>query len=767
MTIDQVIDRLQRDAEFMSCVTTWKKNPPRDAQFAPFPGSIDARLHNALQQHGIKQLYTHQAAAIDNILQGKNTVIVTPTASGKTICYNVPVLNAVLTKEESRAIYLFPTKALSQDQLNELHSLVKLLEGQIHFDIKSFTFDGDTPQSARKAIRSSGHIVVTNPDMLHSGILPHHTIWVKLFENLKFIVIDEIHHYRGVFGSHLTNVIRRLKRVCQFYGSQPQFICCSATIANPRELAEQLTGESMVLIDNNGAPQGEKHIVLYNPPVVNRELGIRRSYIKESERIATRFVTQMVQTIVFLRSRMSVEILLTYLKESMRHAKKSAHLIRGYRGGYLPLERRAIEKGLKDGSIIGVVSTNALELGIDIGQLQVCVIAGYPGTIASTVQQSGRAGRKLGSSLVILVASSSPLDQYIVNHPDYLFQRSPEAGIVDPDNLLILLSHVKCAAFELPFSTEERYGSRWIGEGGLDSTQDILEFLQEKGVVHQSEDKWHWMTDSYPAEGVSLRSAAEENVVIIDQTQPRERVIGQIDLFASQLMVHDDAIYIHEGQQYHVDKLDWERRKAYVTQVSVDHYTDAQLKTDLRVLEVLEEESLTNGTPGYGEVVVTNLVTMYKKVKFHTHENIGWGKISLPELDLHTTSFWYRFPQDIASQLSISNQDLGDGLKAVSNVLSQVVPLFVMGDPKDFSSLPMVRAPLWQNPAIFIWEHYPGGVGYSKKIFHVYRDAILVAKGLIEKCGCITGCPSCVGPVLEVGENGKMTALQLLEYMKV
>ena len=766
MNIDQIIDVLQRDEKFLSCVTRWEKIPAQEARFRDFPESIDPRLAAAFYKHGIKQLYTHQEQSIKNILNKKNTVIVTPTASGKTLCYNIPVLNEILKNEAARALYLFPTKALAQDQLVELQRVVDLLEDSISFDIKTYTFDGDTPQTARKSIRSSGHIVVTNPDMLHSGILPHHTLWVKLFENLKYIVIDEIHNYRGVFGSHLANVLRRLKRICTFYNSNPIFICCSATIANPAELAESLTGEPVQLVDENGAPRGEKHFILYNPPVINRELGIRRSYIKETQRIAAKFITQMQQTIVFVRSRMSTEILLTYLKNTMRSFKKSSRLVRGYRGGYLPLQRREIERGLRDGSIIGVVSTNALELGIDIGQLQVCVIAGYPGTVASTLQQAGRAGRRLGASVSVLVASSSPLDQYIISNPEYILGKSPEAGIVDPDNLLILLSHIKCAAFELPFTSTEKFGLKFNGSGGLDATFEILEYLEEMNVIHQANDKYHWMAETYPAEAVSLRSAAEENIVIIDKTEPKEKVIGEIDLFAAQLMVHDEAIYIHEGQQFHVDKLDWERKKAYIHKVNVDYYTDAQLKSNLKVLEEFEQKDDSKGGRfGYGEVVVTSLATMYKKVKFNTHENVGWGKISLPELELHTMSFWYSFTDDIARELELDEQQLGDGLKGLAHVLSHVVPLYVMGDPRDFSSLPMVRSPLWERSTVFIWEQYPGGVGFSKKLFHIFPQVCRSAIDLIKDCQCKNGCPSCVGPTLEAGEFSKITAIKLLEHI--
>ncbi|RQW07889.1 DEAD/DEAH box helicase [candidate division KSB1 bacterium] len=766
MTIEQVIDRLQRDESFMSCVTEWRQIPAQEAEFADFPAEIDERLVRALGRHGIKRLYSHQAEAIRSVLTAQSTAIVTPTSSGKTLCYNIPVLHAIIQTAEARALYLFPTKALAQDQIHELHAIIQQVDEDIPFSIKSYTFDGDTPASARKAIKSSGHIVVTNPDMLHTGILPHHTQWVKLFENLRFIVIDEIHQYRGVFGSHMANVLRRLKRICQFYNSTPVFICCSATIANPRELAEQLTGEKMMLVDKNGAPHGKKHFILYNPPVVNRELGIRRSFIQETQRIAADFIGNDLQTIVFTRSRMNVEILLTYLRETMRRLTKQSARIRGYRGGYLPLERRDIERGLRDGSVIGVVSTNALELGIDIGQLQVAIIAGYPGTISSALQQSGRAGRRQETSLAIIVSSSSPLDQYIANNPHYFFERSPESAVIDADNLLLLLSHLKCAAFELPFSTDERFGLSFDHSQGVDSTQEILQYLEESGVVHLSGDKWHWMSETYPAESISLRSAAEENIVIIDRTNVQEKVIGEIDLFAAQLMVHQDAIYLHEGKPFHVDALDWPRRKAYVHSVKVDYYTDAELKCDLKVLDVFESAEAESGCScGYGEVVVTSLATMYKKIKFHTHENIGWGKIHLPECELHTTAFWHCFPDEVQALIGVNKDELGDGLKGLAHLYRNIAPLFIMGDRSDISALPMVRSPFTERATIYIWEQVPGGIGQSKKLYHLFDSVIVAGRELIQSCGCQNGCPSCVGPQLEVGERSKEVALRLLDYM--
>ncbi len=752
MTLEQVLDAFRDSPEFMANVTAWRKLPARAAVVADFPENLDPRLAEALRGRGISRLYSHQAEAIRHILDRRHTVVVTPTASGKTLCYNLPVLQSVLADPESRALYLFPTKALSQDQVDELHGLIEPTGA----DIKTFTFDGDTPASARKAVRSAGHIVVTNPDMLHQGILPHHTGWVKLFENLRFVVVDEVHFYRGVFGSHLANVLRRLKRICAFYGSRPLFIGCSATIANPRELFERLIEEEAVLVDRNGAPRGEKHFIFYNPPVVNAELGIRRSSIKEAQSVARRFLASGVQTIIFVRSRLRVEILLTYLKETFQSLKRSADKVRGYRGGYLPNLRREIERGLRDGSIQCVVSTNALELGIDIGQLSASIMAGYPGTIASTWQQAGRSGRRESVSVSVLIASSAPLDQYVIRHHDYFFDSPSENGIVDPDNLIILTEHLKCAAFELPFREGERFGT--------DATEQLLQYLEEHRVLHRAGDgQYHWTSESYPAEEVSLRSAAPDNVVIIDTTRG-ERVIGEVDLFSAPVMVHDEAIYLHEGEPYHVDKLDWDRRQAMVRRVQSDYYTDAQTKTDIRVLDEFEESPVSGGKKGHGEVSVTCVATLYKKIKFGTHENVGSGRIHLPEMTMHTTAYWWELDERVLETLKLTESSLGDGLKAVANLLANVAPIWVMTDPNDLRTIPMRRSPFAGKPTVYIYEHIPGGVGYGKKLYQNHGLILSAARDLIRSCHCASGCPSCVGPMLEVGEKGKESALRLLEW---
>ncbi len=755
MNLEQLIPYLQQQRDFMQNVTHWETLEARPAQFVPFPGGVDARLREALQQKGIRQLYSHQAEAFQHVQNGKNVVLVTPTASGKTLGYNLPVLHRILQDDAARALYLFPTKALAQDQYHELHELVSLLG----VDIKTYTFDGDTPVSARPAIRRAGHVVMTNPDMLHQGILPHHTIWLKLFENLRFVVIDEVHSYRGVFGSHLANVVRRLKRIARFYGSEPQFICCSATIANPRELAEKITGEAVELVDHNGAPRGRKHFVLYNPPLVNRELGIRRSVLKEINRMARLFMETRVQSIVFARSRNRVEVLTRYLKEQARGLHIPERQVRGYRGGYLPLERREIERGLRDGSILSVISTNALELGIDIGQLDVALLAGYPGSIASAWQQAGRAGRRSDTSLAIMVASSAPLDQFIVNHPEYFFGKSPENGIVDPDNLLILMSHLKCAAFEIPFLEDETFSPV--------ATREILDYLADKRVLHKSAGKYHWSSEIYPAEEVSLRSASPDNVVIIDTTN-EEKVIGETDLFSAPMLVHTEAIYMHGSIQYHVDQLDWERKKAYVRQVEVDYFTDAITKADIKVLSVDEEKIAAPLKLNYGEIKLNTVTTGYKKIKLFTHENVGAGRVYLPEIEMHTTAAWLDFPvpgSTEAQPLQHSASDLSSALQAIANVLHNIAPVYLMCDPADIRALPMVRSPFSQQPTIYLYDTYPGGVGLSFKLFNDPLPTLQAALELVQRCGCAAGCPSCVGPALEIGERAKTHAVEILRFV--
>jgi DEAD/DEAH box helicase domain-containing protein len=750
MNIEQLAQALKNDSEFMDCVTHWETLPAMEAKYADFPEHLDPRLKEVLTQKGIRQLYTHQREAYDLASAGKNFVVVTPTASGKTLCYNLPVLNTILSKPDSRALYLFPTKALSQDQVGELYETITALEA----DIKTFTFDGDTPQNARKKIREAGHIVVTNPDMLHSGILPHHTRWIKLFENLKFVVIDELHHYRGVFGSHLANVIRRLKRLLKFYNTEVQFICSSATIANPVELAERILEEKVELIDKNGAPRAQKHFIFYNPPVVNQQLGIRRSAVLSSKNIACKIIANDIQTIVFVPYRTTTEILLTYLRNSLGGHINPKQAVFGYRGGYLPNERRRIEKGLKSGQIRAVVSTNALELGIDIGQLEAAILTGYPGSIASTLQQAGRAGRKRGLSLVVLVANSSALNQFIVNHAEYIFKQPFESGVVDPNNFVILTSHIKCAAFELPFEEDEKFG--------VETTTEILRYLAQKGILRETGGKFHWTSDVYPANELSLRSAINDNFVILNSSN-NYKVIGEMDLFSTPEMLHPQAIYLHGAAQYQVEELDWEGRKAIVKEVDVDYFTDAESKTDLKILT--EEKKDEPTMSGWGEITLTTVTVLFKKVKFFTHENVGSGKVSLPEIEMSTTSFWQEFPLEIYDKVKIDREKMGEVLRGMANCLGDIAPLYILCDRKDIGSISNVKAKFSEKPTLYLYDRVPGGVGFSEKIFTMKKEIYKAARYLIKSCPCEAGCPSCIGPPPDNDPIRKNLAVTLFDYL--
>jgi len=740
-----LIDDLRKNEN----IVNWHEMPPQEARTRPLPESIDPRIRAALNKRGISELYTHQETAFRTVATKENIVAVTPTASGKTLCYNLPVLQTIAMDDSSRALYLFPTKALAQDQKSELNEIID----EMGIDIKSFTYDGDTSPAIRQKVRLAGHIVITNPDMLHSGILPHHTKWVSLFENLKFIVIDELHTYRGVFGSHVANVIRRLKRICKFYGSDPTFICTSATIANPKELAEQLTGSPMRLIDDNGAPRGRKHFVFSNPPIVNAPLNIRKSSTVEVNNLAKEFLKNKIQTIVFARSRVRVEIILSHIQELVKNEIGSKS-IRGYRGGYLPKQRREIERGLRDGEILGVVSTNALELGVDIGQLQVCVMTGYPGSIASTWQQAGRAGRRHGEALIIMVASSTPIDQYIVQNPEYFFDRTPEYARINPENLLILVDHIRCAAYELPFKKTEEFGP-------VDVT-DILEYLQEERVLHRRNETFYWAAQSFPASEISLRSASQENVVIIDQSNVAAvKIIGEMDRFSAMTLLHDEAIYLHEGVQFQVEKLDWEHKKAYVREVDVEYYTDANLAVNLKVLEIDRTDDRGRAVVNYGDVAVNMIPTIFKKIKLTTFENIGSGPIHLPEEELHTSAAWLEL-KEIDSE--VGTKTLEQLLLGIANVLQHVVPVMVMCDRNDIHVTSQIKAAHTGLPTIFIYDHYPGGIGLADDVYKRFDEVREAAKNLIRKCPCKEGCPSCIGTEIS-GINGKEKSLSILSLL--
>jgi DEAD/DEAH box helicase domain-containing protein len=669
MSIQSLIDHWQRDESIAPQITTWRITPARQADLRPIPIDLPDSIQHALAEQGIRSLYSHQAACWNHSRAGEHVILSTGTASGKTLAYNLPVLSALIEDPNARALYLFPTKALAQDQLSVVSSLLSAINHQPPTDNHQLTtgiYDGDTPQSHRSQIRKNARIILSNPDMLHTGILPHHTNWSEFFTHLRFVIIDEVHTYRGVFGAHVANVIRRLKRVAAFYGSTPQFTMASATIANPRELAERIIEAPVTLIDQDGSARGEKHFAIYNPPVIDEALGLRKSSMHEAARMAGDLLKANVQSVIFARSRRSVELLLTRVQSNgewriengKNHEPSTAHHspIRGYRSGYLPSQRREIEKGLRNGSVRMVVATNALELGIDIGGLDAAILVGYPGTVASTRQQAGRAGRGDDPSLAVMIASAAPLDQFLARHPGFILDRSPEQALTDPDHLLILLNHLRCAIFELPFKDGEGFGKL-----NADQLKEYLEFLVNNREAHFSSDQFFWMADAYPAANVSLRSASPDTIALNVESGDAPFVIGVVDMESAPWMVHPRALYLHEGQQYFVQSLDLEKHTASLIPVALDYFTEPLRETSIEVIDVKAPHPNPSpdgrGTKGegaikaWGEVQVTTKVTGFRKRSW-AGENIGQEELDLPPSDLQTTGYWIEISGETIEALS-------------------------------------------------------------------------------------------------------------------
>jgi DEAD/DEAH box helicase domain-containing protein len=797
--LEPVLSRWQASDWVRPCLCADETRAAKEGAFAPLPDQLDAGLASALRGRGVSQLYAHQARAFEVARRGhasgkRGFVVATPTASGKSLCFHLPVLQTLAEDRDARAMYLFPTKALARDQEAGLRELL----GASGIESSAVVFDGDTPGDARRAARERGGIVMTNPDMLHAGILPHHANWARTLQNLRYVVVDEMHTYRGVFGSHVANVLRRLLRVAAFHGSRPMLVGATATIGNPRTHAARLFGvreDELELLDESGAPQGERRMFLFNPPVVNAELGIRASYVKQATMLAADLVRARVPTIVFGQSRNSVEVMLRYLRDrvsndrdggSARSAGRSTPVdpasIMAYRGGYLPEQRRDIERRLREGEILAVVATNALELGIDIGDLDAVICAGYPGSVAALMQRFGRAGRRNARSIGVLVTCSAPIDQYLAGDPRYAFGAPVEEARIDPDNAEILIQHLKCAAFEMPFRVGEPFGSL-----PADDTKDALAFLADHKVLHEAKGTYHWATDAYPANNVSLRSIGWDNVVIVDVTgtpkidphradAPQGKTIAEMDWRGAHTMLHEQAIYQHDGETYQVERFDYENHKAYVRKVEPDYYTDAMTYTQVSVIEetatgALVEEmtpSVARRAPpwpsGWGEVAIVEKVVGYKKIKFFTHENAGYGDVRLPEMQMHTTAFWMTVPEPIVEATYGGRGVAIDGLRGVGRALETVATLALMCDPRDLgatlgdasidevdptASIPRkVRggAHPGYSPTLFLYEHVPGGIGLSERIFEQREALAARALALIESCTCERGCPACVGP---------------------
>ncbi|MBI4618507.1 MAG: DEAD/DEAH box helicase [Planctomycetes bacterium] len=774
--------------------------PARPAELADWPGGISPEILAVLARRGLDRPFSHQAEAIRLALAGKDVVVVTPTASGKTLCYNVPVLTALATDSGARALYLFPTKALAQDQLEELRRWWPAGDGPL----RPFTYDGDTPGDARRAVRDRANLVLSNPDMLHTGILPHHPRWAPFFQGLRYVVVDEVHTYRGVFGSHVAGVMRRLARVAAFHGSRPVFLAASATIANAGELAERLFGRPFTVVDRDGSPRSPKTFFVYNPPVVDRQLGIRANSLKQAELLARRFLDQGRQTIVFATSRLNVEVLTRYLQEAYPAKPGQPDRVRGYRGGYLPSVRREIENGVRSGETLGVVSTNALELGIDIGTLEVAILAGYPGTIASTLQQAGRAGRRSEDSIAILVARSNPLDQYLAENPDFLFDRSPERALVNPENLMVLVAHLQCAAFEIPFEEGERFGGQDVAE--------ILAFLEERGTLHKVGGRFHWMKDAFPAQEVNLRTSPAGNFVVVD-AQGETRVLGEVDHFAAHVTLYEGAIHLVEGDAYQVERLDWEGKKAFVRRTDCDYYTDAISYTHVKVLDSMERRSSGPVVLEEGEVEITERAIGFKKIRHHTMENVGYGEIRLPENQMATMAFWFTIPQELldkivvpgegkASSAPLTRFDAVDGLLGILYAMHHAAAFLSMCDPRDLGRAIGDRTSEWFvhadghrrgiyagtfppgasgaamrdlrdpallprfEPTLFLFDRVAGGVGLAPDLFRRYEELLDRTAGTVSACPCARGCPSCVGPMARGGIGSKPAARAILVALR-
>jgi DEAD/DEAH box helicase domain-containing protein len=798
------------------CLCADETRAAKDGRYAPLPASLAPGLASALRARGIDALYAHQARAFEVARDAskRGFVVATPTASGKSLCFHLPVLQALAEDPDARAIYLFPTKALARDQ----EAAVRELVTTSGIGSSAVVYDGDTPADARRSARERGGIVMTNPDMLHTGVLPHHAAWARTLRNLRYVVVDEMHTYRGVFGSHVANVLRRLLRVAAFHGARPKLVGATATIGNPRAHAARLFGvreDEIELLAESGAPHGERRMFLFNPPVVNAELGIRASYVKQATMLAADLVRARVPTIVFGQSRNSVEVMLRYLRDRVADDRVDPQSIMAYRGGYLPEQRRDIERRLREGEILAVVATNALELGIDVGDLDAVICAGYPGSVAALMQRFGRAGRRDRPSIGLLVTCSAPLDQYLAREPRQAFGAPVEEARIDPDNAEILIQHLKCAAFEMPFRDGEAFGSL-----PAEDTRDALAFLADHKVLHEAGGTFHWAADAYPANEVSLRSVGWDNVVVVDvspggsggsgRAPPGVRpdkgyTLAEMDWRGAHTMLHEQAIYQHDGETYQVERFDYENHKAFVRKVDPDYYTDAMTYTQVSVIEESATGPLvqdpTNASPwpsGWGEVAIVEKVVGYKKIKFFTHENAGYGDVRLPEMQMHTTAFWLTVPEAVAESIGAGGSGgsdrappgMGrgtavDALRGAGRALETVATLALMCDPRDLGATlgdtalddaedPTRAIPrkvrggpqAGYAPTLFLYEHVPGGIGLAQRIWEQRETLIARAAGLVESCDCESGCPACVGPSDGgISWSRKAAVLELLRHV--
>ncbi|MSR75378.1 MAG: DEAD/DEAH box helicase [Planctomycetes bacterium] len=790
--VERFLQQLRTDRGFASRIAHWHVDPAVEGCSADFPDALHTFLVQSLRQRGVMQLYSHQREAFESILAGRNTVVATPTASGKSHCYNLPILSAMLAASESRslglsgtghvvpartrpsALYLFPTKALSQDQASALNDTLRATgesgpgEKLQHLldperlraagiaPVGAWTYDGDTPPDVRRRVRESADIIITNPSMLHVAILPNHPRWADFFRRLRFIVVDEVHHYQGVFGASMANVLRRLQRIARHYGAAPVFVFCSATIANAREHCERLVEQPVHLVDRSGAPRGERHHVLLNPPVVNVPLGLRARALDEARNVARELLRLGVPGVVFGRSRSRVEVLTKYLKDAAADLQINPDRVVGYRGGYLPDLRRSIEHGLREGKIALVAATNALELGVDIGSLDAVVMAGYPGSVASYHQQSGRAGRRLGPSVTVMVASSLPLDQYVLQAPEHLFAHlAGPAAVTNPDNLVIATNHLKCAAFELPFTAGENFGK-------FPHTAEVLEALcTPGGPLLSKAGRTYWMDEAYPAEDVSLDRGDNDTFLVVEM--PSGRSLGHVDRSSVMTTLHPQAIYQHQGAQFVITKLDWEGRRAHAERVKVDYWTDAETKTEVQVLSEDVIETRKHVAFGSGDVHVTRIASLWKRVRFYTNENLETGPIDLPPEEMDTTACWLALGPTAVARLRLDDTARAGTLEGTAALLRAVVPALCQQGRSEVRGLGLGYHAHFLGPVVLLLDTVPGGIGLAEQLY-AKRDGLLrCAQRVISACPCLHGCPACIGVGLARGPDAKRAVRELLE----
>jgi DEAD/DEAH box helicase domain-containing protein len=733
---DRFLADLMEDRSYAGQVVHVRSTPAKPARHADPAAALPEPLAAGLKAIGVKRLYVHQARALDLARQGKDFVVVTGTASGKTMCYNLPVLERLLADAKAKALYLFPTKALAQDQLGTLKRWAGAAPG-VAGVLHPATYDGDTPRHNRRKIRTEANVILSNPDMLHVGVLPYHPRWASFLQDLRYIVVDELHQYRGIFGSNVSMVMRRLARVCAHYGSRPQFICASATIANPGELAAAVIGRPCETIDTDGSPRGPRLFVLWNPPPFGADTLARKSANMEATDLLARLVERGVQTIVFAKARVVAELIYRYTRERLERTNKAlANKVRAYRGGYLPEERRAIEQALFTGKLLGIASTNALELGIDVGTLDASILVGFPGTIASTWQQAGRAGRGREQALTILIAYNDPIDQYLMHHPEYLFGRPVEQGVVDPNNAYILANHLGCAAAELPLAPEDTalFGAR---------APEVADILAAGGDLAHIEDRYYWSKPEAPAQKTDLRTISNDTFSIVRTDGGRSEVIGQVDSISAPELVYPNAIYLHEGESYQVRQLDFEGKVAYVERAETDYYTQPVLADKCRIRQERERKAERGLTACFGDLVVTWATVAFKKIKFYTNENIGQTALDLPAQTLETTGLWMMVEPAILEELREVGLKAVEGLVGLRNLALVCLPMLAMCDRRDLSGI--VESSNTGRPTAFLYDRFLGGLGFAEKGYERVGELLEMCRRLVAECECEAGCPSCVG----------------------